>query len=142
MSQELLTRLTSGSILLSGLTLLVGWLVIRRRRDHIQLHRRLMLTATALAAVFLVAYVYRWSVYGSKPFAGTGGWRSVYLAILLPHILLAIAVGPLALRMIYLAQSRRDFAAHRRLGRFTVPIWLFVSASGWVIYWLLYVKSF
>lgn len=141
MSQELLTRFTSGSIVLSGLTLLAGWLVIRRRRD-IQLHRRLMLTATALAAVFLVAYVYRWSLYGSKPFAGTGAWRSAYLAILLPHILLAIAVGPLALRMIYLAQSRRDFVAHRRLGRITVPLWLFVAASGWVIYWLLYVKTF
>lgn len=141
MSQELLTRFTSGSIVLSGLTLLAGWLVIRRRRD-IQLHRRLMLTATALAAVFLVAYVYRWSLYGSKPFAGTGAWRGAYLAILLPHILLAIAVGPLALRMIYLAQSRRDFAAHRRLGRITVPLWLFVAASGWAIYWLLYVKTF
>lgn len=141
MSQELLTRFTSGSIVLSGLTLLAGWLVIRRRRD-IQLHRRLMLTATALAAVFLVAYVYRWSLYGSKPFAGSGAWRTAYLAILLPHILLAIAVGPLALRMIYLAQSRRDFGAHRRLGRITVPLWLFVAASGWAIYWLLYVKTF
>lgn len=141
MSQELLTRITSGSIVLSGLTLLAGWLVIRRRRD-IQLHRRLMLTATALAAVFLVAYIYRWSLYGSKPFAGTGAWRGAYLAILLPHILLAIAVGPLALRMIYLAQSRRDFPAHRRLGRITVPLWLFVAASGWAIYWLLYVKTF
>lgn len=141
MSQELLTRFTSGSIVLSGLTLLAGWLVIRRRRD-IQLHRRLMLTATALAAVFLVAYVYRWSLYGSKPFAGSGAWRTAYLSILLPHILLAVAVGPLALRMIYLAQSRRDFVAHRRLGRITVPLWLFVAASGWVIYWLLYVKTF
>jgi putative membrane protein len=141
MSQALLTRFTSGSIVLSGLALLAGWLVIRRRRD-VRLHRRLMLTATALAAVFLVAYVTRWSMYGSKPFAGTGAWRQAYLAILLPHVLLAIAVGPLALRMIYLAQRRRDFAAHRRLGRFTVPLWLFVSASGWVIYWLLYVKTF
>ena len=142
MSQVLLTRFTSGSIVLSGLTLLIGWLVIRRRPGDVQLHRRLMLSATALAAVFLVAYIYRWSLYGSKPFAGTGAWRSAYLAILLPHIVLAIAVGPLALRMIYLAQVRRDFKTHRRLGRRTVPIWLFVSASGWVIYWLLYVKTF
>ena len=82
MSQEALTRLTSGSILLSGLMLLCGWLVIRRRRDAVQRHRRLMLGATALAAVFLVAYVYRWSLYGSKPFAGTGLWRGAYLSIL------------------------------------------------------------
>lgn len=142
MSQEALTRLTSGSILLSGLMLLCGWLVIRRRRDAVHLHRRLMLGATALAAVFLVAYVYRWSLYGSKPFAGTGAWRGAYLSILLPHIVLAVAVGPLALRMIHLALVRRDFAAHRRLGRVTAPVWLFVSASGWVVYWLLYVKTF
>lgn len=140
MTQEALTRLTTSSIVLSGLTLVAGWWAIRGRR--ITLHRRLMLSATSLAALFLVAYVYRWSLYGSKPFAGEGLWRSFYLGILLPHIVLAIVVGPLALRLIYLALRRRDFAAHRRLGRVTVPIWLFVAGSGWLLYWLLYVKQF
>jgi len=140
-SQELLTRITSGSILLSGLLLAIGWYQIRRHRD-IALHRRLMLSATGLAAIFLVAYILRWSLYGSKPFAGTGAWRTAYLAVLVPHIILAIAVGPLALRMIYLATRSRDFVRHRRLGRITVPIWLYVSLSGWLVYWLLYIKQF
>jgi len=140
MTQEALTRLTTGSIVLSGLALIAGWQAIRSRR--ITVHRRLMLTATGLAGLFLVAYVYRWSLYGSKPFAGDGAWRTFYLSVLLPHILLASAVGPLALRLIYLALRRKDFATHRRLGRVTVPIWIFVAASGWLLYWLLYVKTF
>lgn len=140
MTQEALTRLTTGSIVLSGLALIAGWRAIRSRR--ITVHRRLMLTATGLAGLFLVAYVYRWSLYGSKPFAGEGAWRTFYLSVLLPHILLATAVGPLALRLIYLALRRKDFVTHRRLGRVTVPIWIFVAASGWLLYWLLYVKTF
>ena len=101
-----------------------------------------MLGATGLAALFLVAYVTRWSLYGSKPFEGTGAWKIFYLANLIPHILLAMAVGPLALWMIYLALGSKDFDKHRRIGRITVPIWLYVSASGWLIYFMLYRLSF
>ncbi len=140
MTQEALTRLTTGSIVLSGLALIAGWIAVRRR--HLVLHRRLMLSATGLAGLFLVAYVYRWSLFGSRPFAGQGLWRGFYLGILFPHIVLAMAVGPMALRLIHLALRRRDFQAHRRLGRITVPVWVFVSASGWLLYWLLYVKTF
>src|SRR4029078_4555856 len=98
--------------------------------------------ATAFAALFLVFYVTRWWVFGSKLFEGTGGWRVLYFSILAPHILLAIAVGPLAVRLIQLALVREDFVAHRRLARVTLPIWLFVAASGWLIYYLLYVKTY
>jgi putative membrane protein len=101
-----------------------------------------MLTATALAALFLVFYVTRWAMFGTKLFAGTGGWRVFYFTILVPHVLLAIAVGPLAVRLIQLAMVREDFVAHRRLARVTLPIWLFVAASGWAIYYLLYVKTY
>ena len=101
-----------------------------------------MLTATAFAALFLVFYVTRWSLYGSKLFAGTGAWRVVYFTNLVPHILLAIVLAPLVLRLIYLALRKRDFVAHRRLARITLPIWLYVAASGWLIYYLLYVKTY
>jgi len=141
MSQQTLTLLSTSCIVLSGASLLLGWYFIRWRGDMIR-HRNTMLAATTFAGLFLVAYVTRWSLYGSKPFAGTGGWRIFYFANLLPHIILAIAVGPLALRLIYLALGRRDFPAHRRLARITLPIWLYVAASGWLIYYLLYQKQY
>ena len=141
MSLETLTVLSTACIVLSGASLVVGWYLIRFRRDRLA-HRNAMLTATALAGLFLVLYVTRWAVFGSKLFAGTGGWRALYLAILVPHVLLAIAVGPLAVQLIRMAMVREDFAAHRRLARVTLPIWLFVAASGWAIYYLLYVKTY
>lgn len=141
MSLEQLTSLSTALIVASGISLLVGWYCIRGPR-LVAAHRTAMLLATALAAAFLAAYVTRWGLYGSRPFAGTGAWRVLYLSILVPHVVLAILVGPLALRMIWLAVARRDWPAHRRLGRFTVPIWLVVAGSGWAVYWMLYRMGF
>jgi putative membrane protein len=141
MSLQTLTILSTGCIVLSGTSLLLGWFFIRGRRDQIR-HRNTMLTATVFAALFLVFYVTRWSLYGSKPFPGAGGWRAVYFGTLVPHILLAIVLAPLVIRLLVLALRRQDFAAHRRLARVTLPIWLFVAASGWWIYYLLYVKAY
>jgi putative membrane protein len=141
MSLQTLTVLSTGCIVSSGASLLVGWYLIRVRRDRTG-HRNAMLVATALAGLFLVFYVTRWTLFGSKPFAGAGAWRALYLAILVPHVLLAIAVGPMAVRLIQLAMLRQDFDAHRRLARVTLPIWLFVAASGWAIYYLLYVQTY
>ncbi len=101
-----------------------------------------MLLATTFAGLFLVAYVTRWVTYGSRPFTGEGAWRAFYLATLVPHVILAIAVGPLALRLIYLALRKQDFVRHRRLARITLPIWLYVAASGWGIYYMLYQMTF
>ena len=140
MSLETLTLLSTSCIVGSGVALLVGWALIRGGR--IPAHRNAMLTATVLAGLFLVFYVTRWSLHGSKPFEGTGGWRVLYLSLLLPHIVLAIAVGPMALRLIWLALGKRDFRRHRRLARWTLPVWLFVAASGWAIYYLLYGVQF
>ena len=137
MTQEGLTLVSTSFIVASGAALLVGWYFIRRRHDMAR-HRAAMLTATACAGLFLVAYVTRWSLYGSKPFGGTGIWRTLYFGNLVPHVILAILVGPLAIRLIYLATVRRDFAAHRRLARVTLPIWLYVAASGWLVYYMLY----
>jgi putative membrane protein len=141
MSLQLLTAISTSCIVLSGVSLLVGWYFIRFQHDMPR-HRACMLTATGFAGLFLIAYVTRWSLYGSKLFAGTGAWRTVYFANLVPHVILAMAVGPMALRLIYLALKKRDFVAHRRLARITLPIWLYVAASGWLIYYLLYQKTY
>jgi putative membrane protein len=141
MSREALTALSTTCIGLSGVSLLCGWYFIRMRKD-MQKHRNAMLTATSLAALFLVFYVTRWASYGSKPFAGDGGWKIAYLTTLVPHIILAMAVGPLAARLLYLALRKRDYVAHRKLARVTFPIWLYVSVSGWVIYYLLYGRTY
>ena len=140
MNPERLTLISTSFIVLSGLSLLAGWYFIRVRRDIVR-HRRLMLSASGFAGLFLVAYVTRWSLFGSKPFAGTGAWRTFYFANLVPHILLAIALGPMAIRLIYLSLRKQDFAAHKRLARITLPVWLYVAASGWLIYFMLY-KAF
>ena len=137
MTLEQLTLLSTTFIVLSGLSLLLGWYFIRWRRQ-IGWHRNTMLTATLFAALFLVAYVTRWARYGSKPFGGEGIWQAIYYLVLIPHVILAIAVGPLALYLIWLALRQRNYRRHRRFARITLPIWLFVAASGWAIYFMLY----
>ena len=141
MSLQSLTIASTACIVLSGMSLLLGWFFIRAQ-CHVIRHRNTMLTASCFAGLFLVFYVLRWSVYGTKLFAGTGVWRVAYFSILIPHVLLAIVLAPLVVRLIYLALRRRDYAAHRRLARITLPIWLYVAVSGWVIYYLLYVKTY
>lgn len=136
MSLETLTLISTSCIVLSGVSLIVGWVLIRRRK--IMAHRNAMLTATALAGLFLVAYVSRWAMYGSKSFDGEGIWRTIYFGTLIPHVLLAILVGPLALYLIFLALARGDYERHKKWARITVPIWLFVAISGWAIYYMLY----
>ncbi len=140
LSLSSLTALSTACIVASGVSLLFGWYFVRARRLHN--HRTAMLVASACAAAFLVFYVMRWSLYGSKPFPGTGMWRAFYFVNLLPHIVLAMVLAPLVVRLLYLALGRRDFASHRRLARVVLPMWLYVSASGWLIYYLLYIKSY
>lgn len=117
-------------------TLLVaGFFLIRSgRRDA---HRRAMTAAFACSVLFLVSYlVYHFEV-GSVRFQGTGTVRTVYLSILLTHTVLATAVPFLAVATLVLARKGR-FEAHRRLARVTLPIWLYVSVTGVVIYLMLY----
>ena len=137
MSLEQLTVLSTACIVLSGASLLVGWWCIRAR-DDVTGHRNAMLAASGFAALFLVFYVTRWALHGSKPFGGTGWLRVVYFANLVPHVVLATVLAPLAARLIWLALAREDFVRHRRLARIALPIWLYVAASGWLVYWMLY----
>jgi putative membrane protein len=123
-------------IVVSGAFLALGYAFIRARR--ITAHHRSMITATVFAGLFLVVYVARFVLVGSKAFPGSGAAYTVYLGILVPHIVLAIAVAPLALVTLRRAFGGR-FEQHRRIARVTLPIWAFVAASGWAIYLMLYV---
>ncbi len=115
--------------------LLAGFAFIRKRR--VQAHRFCMLTAFGLSAAFLISYVVYHIQTGSVPFTGEGWIRHVYFAILLSHILLAALIVPLAL--VTLRRGLRgDYARHKKLARFTLPIWLYVSVTGVLIYLLLY----
>lgn len=122
-------------IVASGVFLLAGYTLIRRRQ--VVWHHRSMIAATVFAALFLVVYVTRYVLYQPRVFAGTGATRAVYLVILATHTVLAVAVGPLALLTLRRA-LRGEFGRHRRIARVTLPIWLYVVATGWLIYWMLY----
>ncbi|HQR47450.1 MAG TPA: DUF420 domain-containing protein [Thermoanaerobaculia bacterium] len=115
--------------------LVSGWALIRSgRRDA---HRRAMTAALLCSALFLVSYLAYHARAGSVRFAGTGAVRTVYLAILGTHTVLAAVALPLALAAFVLARRGR-FETHRRLARWTLPIWLYVSVTGVAVYWMLY----
>jgi putative membrane protein len=135
-AQAWLPAFNTSLIVVRGVCLALGYFFIRQRR--IQAHHRSMITATVFAFLFLVVYVYRWATLGSHPFGGSGFWRALYFGILVPHTVLAIVVGPLALITLWRAFAG-NFLAHRKIARVTLPIWAFVALSGWVIYILLYV---
>jgi uncharacterized membrane protein YozB (DUF420 family) len=96
-----------------------------------------MLSALATSALFLASYLTYHFQVGSVRFAGQGVVRSVYFTLLISHTVLAAAIVPLVLVTVARARAAR-FEAHRRLARWTLPLWLWVSASGVVVYWMLY----
>jgi uncharacterized membrane protein YozB (DUF420 family) len=123
----------------AGALLVAGYALIRRRR--IAAHRRVMIAAFACSAAFLVSYlVYHFQV-GSVRFTGTGAVRTIYLAILATHTVLAAAVPPLALVSLSRGLAGR-YDRHRRIARWTLPIWLYVSVTGVAVYWMLYQMDF
>jgi uncharacterized membrane protein YozB (DUF420 family) len=115
--------------------LVVGWVAIRRRR--IGLHRACMLAACAASALFLVSYVVYHAVSGSRPFGGQGWIRVVYFPILVSHVVLAAVMVPFVLTTVYRALSGQ-FDRHVPLARRTLPVWLYVSVTGVLVYLLLY----
>ena len=119
----------------SAALLVLGWTLIRR--GDREAHRRVMTAAFACSGVFLVSYLVYHAQVGSVRFPGRGGARALYLAILLTHTVLAAAVAPLAVTTFFLAWRGR-FEKHRRLARWTLPIWLYVSVTGVVVYVMLY----
>lgn len=120
---------------IATLLLMAGGLAILYGKE--QLHRRLMLCAFGVSSVFLLSYlIYHFNV-GSVPFQGQGLLRWVYFVILIPHILLAAVLVPLVLLSIYFGwHNQRE--KHRKIVHWSYPIWLYVSISGVIIYWMLY----
>ena len=107
------------------------------KSGRVDAHRRSMLAASATSALFLISYVIYHAEVGSKPFEGTGLLRVVYFSILIPHVLLAAAVLPMAMVTLKRGLARRD-DAHRRIAKVTLPVWLFVSVTGVIVYVMLY----
>ncbi|HUQ95096.1 MAG TPA: DUF420 domain-containing protein [Bryobacteraceae bacterium] len=120
---------------MSSVLLATGYVLIRRKKR--EAHRKVMLAAFVTSVVFLVCYlVYHFQV-GSVRFQGGGPLRTVYLGILLTHTVLAATVPFLAIITLRRAFAAR-FDKHRRIARWTLPIWLYVSVTGVVVYWMLY----
>jgi uncharacterized membrane protein YozB (DUF420 family) len=119
----------------SAVALLTGWVLIRRRALHA--HRTAMVTALTASGLFLVLYVTRVSITGTHEFAGEGWARTTYFSILLSHMTLAVLVLPFVLRLVYLVRRRR-FREHARLARWVFPVWAYVSATGLIVYLMLY----
>jgi putative membrane protein len=119
----------------AAVLLVVGYLFIRRRRWRA--HRACMVAALAVSTVFFVSYLTYHAQVGSVRFQGTGAIRTVYFAILISHTILAATVPFLAVVTVVRALRRR-FDRHKKIARWTLPIWLYVSVTGVVVYLMLY----
>ena len=120
---------------LSTVLLLLGFFSIHQ--GHRRQHERLMIAAVATSAVFFASYLVYHATVGSVPYPLRDWTRTVYFAILVPHIIMAAVMVPFILVALYHA-LRRQFDRHARLTRWVWPVWMFVSVSGVVIYWMLY----
>ena len=120
---------------LSAVLLATGYYFIRRRR--IAAHKRCMVAAVATSCLFLVSYLTYHFQIGSKPFQGQGVIRTVYFSILISHTTLAAAIVPLVI-MTFRRAWKGNFERHARIARRTLPLWLYVSVTGVVVYWMLY----
>ena len=123
--------LNAASALLLGL----GFLFIRRKQ--VGAHRVCMLSAFSTSALFLACYLWYHAHHGVTRFAGRGAVRAFYLTLLGSHTILAVAIVPLALVTLSRALRQR-FDLHRRIARWTLPLWLYVSVTGVIVYWMLY----
>jgi uncharacterized membrane protein YozB (DUF420 family) len=120
---------------IATLLLIVGYLCIRRGR--IRAHRAAMIAAFTVSALFLACYLVYHAHVGSRPFPGRGPVRGVYFTILISHIILAAAIPPLAGLTLWRALRGR-FDRHVPIARWTLPLWLYVSVTGIVVYLMLY----
>ena len=120
---------------LASVFLVTGYILIRR--GHRDAHKRCMLMALTTSAVFLTSYVIYHANAGSVPFPGVGLIRAVYFAVLIPHVILAATILPLAL-LTTARGLRGDFRRHVRIARWTLPLWLYVSVTGVIVYLMLY----
>lgn len=115
--------------------LVTGYVFIRR--GEWRKHRACMIAALVVTSLFLTSYVIYHLQVGSVPFGRTGWIRTVYFAVLIPHVVLAVAITPMVLVTVSRALSRR-FDRHRAIARWTLPLWLYVSVTGVIVYVMLY----
>ncbi len=123
----------------SAFLLTLGYIFIRQRA--IKAHTMCMVSACATSTLFLISYITYHVHHGSTPFQGQGLVRFLYFGILISHTVLAVLVLPLAVRTLYQG-LRGNFAKHVPIARLTLPIWLYVSVTGVVVYWMLYHGKF
>ena len=124
---------------LGAVLLVLGYVFIRQQK--IEAHRACMVSAFAMSVLFLISYLIYHYQAGSVKFQGTGALRTFYLTILASHSLLAAIVPFLAVITLWRALRER-FDEHRKIARWTLPIWLYVSVTGVVVYWMLYHLEF
>jgi uncharacterized membrane protein YozB (DUF420 family) len=120
---------------LSALLITIGYILIRRGQRT--LHKRVMISALVSSTAFLTSYVIYHAHIGSKPFPGTGPIRVIYFAILIPHVVLAAAIVPLVL-LTTTRGLRAQYDRHVAIARWTLPLWLYVSVTGVIVYVMLY----
>ncbi len=120
---------------LSAVWLASGYFFIRQKK--ISAHRFCMIAALITSSLFFISYLTYHYHIGSKPFQGVGTIRTIYFTILISHTILAMAIVPLALITLFRALKQR-FDKHKRIARWTLPIWFYVSVTGVIIYWMLY----
>ncbi|MBI1940860.1 MAG: DUF420 domain-containing protein [Acidobacteria bacterium] len=119
----------------SALFLTLGYIFIRRK--NIQAHKICMLAAFGTSVIFLACYLTYHYFHGATRFSGEGAVRWIYFSILGSHTVLAAAIVPMVLVTLYRALRGR-FESHKRIARWTLPIWLYVSVTGVIVYWMLY----
>jgi uncharacterized membrane protein YozB (DUF420 family) len=120
---------------LAAVCLLAGYVFIRQGKQAA--HRNAMIGAVALSAVFLTSYLVYHYHAGSRPFTGQGPIRAVYFTVLITHVVLAIVIVPMVLVTVSRALTAR-FDRHRRIARWTWPLWMYVSVTGVLVYLMLY----
>jgi uncharacterized membrane protein YozB (DUF420 family) len=120
---------------LSAVLIVAGWRAIRRGDKRV--HARFMIGAVCTSTLFLISYVVYHYTAGTTVYDGSGLVRAFYYLLLFSHIALAAAVVPMVLVTLYRA-LKGDFVRHRRIARWTLPVWLYVSVTGVVVYLMLY----
>ena len=119
----------------SGVFLLVGYILVRRRQ--INAHRNAMLAAFVSSTLFLISYLVYHAHTGSRPFTGLGALRYVYFAILISHVILAAVILPMAIATLSRGLRGR-YEDHKRIAKWTFPTWMYVSVTGVIVYMMLY----
>jgi uncharacterized membrane protein YozB (DUF420 family) len=120
---------------ISGVFLLIGYVLIKR--GQINAHRNAMLSAFGSSTLFLISYVIYHAQAGSRPFTGQGAIRYFYFAILISHVVLAAAILPMAISTLSRGLRGR-YAEHKRIAKWTFPVWMYVSVTGVLVYLMLY----